>query len=209
MAELLVSKGADESARSVDDEVPKDRIAVFKRREELKKKRNAMKRKLRTLQKLLQAKKDTDVAAKRAPVVQRSRLVRAAAVGKTDDLENLLGKDKTDCVVDEFEVNCVNTFRVYFCGCGVCFLLNASKRLCVCSFHPHLCLRILHVQVYGLNALHVAAKLGHTRFVEALLEKKASPNARVRRGKTRGSFASLRPLRGGVVMVADIEQLTK
>ena len=60
MAELLVSKGADESARSVDDEVPKDRIAVFKRREELKKKRNAMKRKLRTLQKLLQAKKDTD-----------------------------------------------------------------------------------------------------------------------------------------------------
>ena len=62
-----------------------------------------------------------------------------------------------------------------------------------------------------MNSLHVAAKLGHTRFVEALLEKKASPNARVRRGKTRGSFfAPLRTFRSqGVVMVADIEQLTK
>ena len=61
-----------------------------------------------------------------------------------------------------------------------------------------------------MNSLHVAAKLGHTRFVEALLEKKASPNARVRRGKTRGSFVPLRTFRSqGVVMVADIEQLTK
>ena len=141
MAELLVSKGADESALSVDDEVPKDRIAVFKRRAEMQKKTNAMRRKLDALRKL-KKKKKKDSEAKNAPVVQRSRLVRAARIGKIAELDHLLGKDKTDCVVDEFEVNCVNTFRVYFCGCGVCFLLNASKRLCVCSFHPHLCLRI-------------------------------------------------------------------
>ena len=46
-------------------------------------------------------------------------------------------------------------------------------------------------QVNGLNALHVAAKLGHTKFVEALLKKNARPNARARGGTTQGSFATL------------------
>ena len=42
------------------------------------------------------------------------------------------------------------------------------------------------LQIYGLNALHVASKMGHAKFVEALLEKKASPNARARGSETQG-----------------------
>merc|ERR1719460_1256863 len=101
-----------------------------------------MRLKLGALRKL-KKKKKKDFEAKNAPVVQRSRLVRAARIGKIAELDHLLGKGKTDCVVDEFEV-------------------------------------------YGLNALHVAAKLGHTKFVEALLKKKASPKARARGGTTQG-----------------------
>ena len=41
-----MSKGADESAKSIDDEVAKDRLEVFKRREQLRKKRNAMRFKI-------------------------------------------------------------------------------------------------------------------------------------------------------------------
>ena len=63
--------------------------------------------------------------------------------------------------------------------------------MCLFVSSSSLSLRILHVQVYGLNALHVAAKLGHTKFVEALLEKKASQKARARGGTTQGSFATL------------------
>ena len=103
LAELLVSKGCDESSKNVADEVPKDRLEVFERRVKLRKKQKAVKLKLFALRKLKAKQWKTDTG-ERAPIVERSRLVRAAALGKTAELEQLLGKDKSSSMVDEFEV---------------------------------------------------------------------------------------------------------
>ena len=102
LAELLVSKGADESVRSVEDEVPKDRIAVFKRREELRKKTNKMKMKLLALRKL-RTRKWRTTTAKDAPTVKQSQLVRAAAIGNTAEIHRLLCMKNVICAADEFE----------------------------------------------------------------------------------------------------------
>ena len=102
LAELLASKGADESVTNLDGEVPKDRLEVFKRRKELRKKQNAMKLKLLALRKL-QTKQWQNNTAKHAPVVKRSQLIRAAAIGNTAEIHRLLDTENAICVADEFE----------------------------------------------------------------------------------------------------------
>ena len=98
----LVSKGANESLKSMNDQLPKGRLKVFKRREQLRKKIENAKSKLS--RGLLFSRRKAATAAD-APVVQRSRLVRAAAANKVTEIDHLLSKDKRVCVPDEFEVN--------------------------------------------------------------------------------------------------------
>lgn len=112
LVELLVAKGGDKSIKNVDEQVPKDRLVEFKRREELREKTNTAKLKLKTLT-LLKFSKKKASTAEDAPVVQRSQLVRAAAAGKVTEIDRLLSKGEKNCVPDEFEVNR-----------SVCILLN-------------------------------------------------------------------------------------
>ena len=99
---MLISKGADESVKSPDDEVPKDRLEVFKRRAQLRKKRNATRIKIFALQKM-QTKQWKASAAQDAPLVTRSQLVRAASTGNTSEIHRLMGMETVLSVVDEFE----------------------------------------------------------------------------------------------------------
>lgn len=55
----------------------------------------------------------------------------------------------------------------------------------VYAFHPpSLILILIHEQVHGLTALHIAAFLGHTAVVNILLEANAQPHEPDKRGRT-------------------------
>ena len=118
-----MSKGADESVKSMDDEVAKDRLEVFKRREQLRKKTRAMRSKILALQKL-KTKQWKASAAKDAPVVRRSQLVRAACTGNTTEIHRLMGMETVISVVDEFEqVSDLDSSTMFVARCVFVFEL--------------------------------------------------------------------------------------
>ena len=97
------------------------------RRAGLREKKKATKKKLRAVKLLTDTRTRRASTAENAPVVLRSRLVRAAAVGQIGEINRLLGKGKNECVVDEFEVKITSFFQhIVLCVLTLQYLYSYS-----------------------------------------------------------------------------------
>ena len=85
------------------------------RRAGLREKEKTTKKKLRAVKLLTNRRMRRASTAENAPVVQRSRLVRAAVVGQIGLINQLLDKGKKECVVDEFEVISTSFLNILCC----------------------------------------------------------------------------------------------